>query len=101
MGGASGAGGNSKWWCAPFGADAATGCDYLGAARPLEQVKNNQEEKKIKGKYQEYLGASSRSSGLGSYRAPAKVCPIQDDEDGHLSYKLGDIIENENFRCEE
>ena len=38
MGGASGAGGNSKWWCAPFGADAATGCDYLGAARPLEQV---------------------------------------------------------------
>ena len=39
MGGASGAGGNSKWWCAPFGADAATGCDYLGAARPLEQVR--------------------------------------------------------------
>ena len=62
----------------------------------------------IKGKIsrrcpQEYLGAGSRSSGLGghgSYRAPAKVCPIQDDEDGHLSYKLGDIIENENFRCE-
>lgn len=52
---------------------------------------------------QEYLGAGSRTSGLGghgSYRAPAKVCPIQDDEDGHLSYKLGDIIENENFRCE-
>ena len=50
MGGASGAGGNSKWWCAPFGPDAATGCDYLGAARPLEQVKNNQEEKKYNGK---------------------------------------------------
>ena len=28
-----------------------------------------------------------------------QVCPIQDDEDGHLSYKLGDIIENENQRC--
>ena len=45
MGGASGAGGNSKWWCAPFGADAATGCDYLGAARPLEQVKKGGEKK--------------------------------------------------------
>lgn len=53
---------------------------------------------------QEYLGSGSgRPGGLGghgSYRAPAKVCPIQDDEDGHLSYKLGDIIENDNFRCE-
>ena len=29
-----------------------------------------------------------------------QVCPIQDDEDGHLSYKLGDIIENETQRCE-
>ena len=28
------------------------------------------------------------------------MCPIQDDEDGHLSYKLGDIIENETQRCE-
>ena len=28
-----------------------------------------------------------------------QVCPIQDDEDGHLSYKLGDIIENETQRC--
>jgi len=27
-----------------------------------------------------------------------QVCPIQDDEDGHLSYKLGDIIENETQR---
>ena len=28
-----------------------------------------------------------------------QVCPIQDDEDGHLSYKLGDIIENDQQRC--
>jgi len=27
-----------------------------------------------------------------------KACPIQDDEDGHLSYKLGDIIENDTHR---
>ncbi len=29
-----------------------------------------------------------------------QVCPIQDDEDGHLSYKLGDVIEHDNQRCE-
>ena len=40
IGGAAGAGagGSSKWWCAPFGANADASCDYLGAARPLEQV---------------------------------------------------------------
>jgi len=94
----AGNGGGSKWWCAPFGADAGAGCDYLGAgARPVEQ---------------DYLSSGSSSHRLGghgghlstiggshqSYRSAAKVCPIQDDEDGHLSYKLGDIIENENFR---
>ncbi len=29
-----------------------------------------------------------------------QVCPILDDEDGHLSYKLGDVIEHDNQRCE-
>ena len=24
---------------------------------------------------------------------------IPDDEDGHLSYKLGDVIENDSHRC--
>ena len=28
------------------------------------------------------------------------VCPIGDDDDGHLSYKLGDIIENDTHKCE-
>ena len=37
--------------------------------------------------------------GAAQYRVAPKVCPIQDDEDGHLSYKLGDIIENETHRC--
>ena len=27
------------------------------------------------------------------------VPPIGDDEDGHLAYKLGDVIEHENHRC--
>ena len=77
-GNCSGAAGNSKWWCASFGANAGAGAesdyqqpDYLGAGR----------------------------AGAAQYRVAPKVCPIQDDEDGHLSYKLGDIIENETHRC--
>ena len=27
------------------------------------------------------------------------VPPISDDDDGHLAYKLGDVIEHENHRC--
>ena len=27
------------------------------------------------------------------------VAPISDDDDGHLAYKLGDVIEHENHRC--
>ena len=27
------------------------------------------------------------------------VPPIIDDDDGHLAYKLGDVIEHENHRC--
>ena len=27
------------------------------------------------------------------------VAPIGDDGDGHLAYKLGDVIEHENQRC--
>jgi len=90
--GGNGNNGSSKWWCAPFGANAAADCDYLGVggtSRPMEQ---------------DYLSSTHRSShmssmsGHQSWKQPAKVCPIQDDEDGHLSYKLGDIIENENFR---
>ena len=27
------------------------------------------------------------------------VAPIADDGDGHLAYKLGDVIEHENQRC--
>jgi len=29
---------------------------------------------------------------------PGAVCPIGDDDDGHLSYKLGDIIENDTHK---
>merc|ERR1719348_322298 len=32
------------------------------------------------------------------YCTPVAVCPISDDDDGHLSYKLGDIIENETHK---
>jgi len=71
----SSVGGGSSWWCAPFGG--GTGAvqepDYVPPQRhqPLQQ----------------------------QWAPPApKVCPIQDDEDGHLSYKLGDIIENDQQR---
>ena len=69
---------NSKWWCASFGANAGGDADY---------------------QQPDYLGANR--AGGAQYRVAPKVCPIQDDEDGHLSYKLGDIIENETHRCEE
>ena len=29
------------------------------------------------------------------------VPPITDDDDGHLAYKLGDVIEHENHRCKD
>ena len=94
--GAAGNGGSSKWWCAPFGADGGAGCDYLGAgARPVEQDYLSSSSHRLGG----HGGHMSTLGGHQSYRSTAKVCPIQDDEDGHLSYKLGDIIENENFRC--
>jgi len=72
-----GGGGASSWWCAPFGA--GTGAvqepDYLPQA------------------------SQPRIQQIPAWSNPVpKVCPIQDDEDGHLSYKLGDIIENETQR---
>lgn len=75
----------SNWWCAPFSNNTGAEPEYL-APRPGEQ---------------DYL--SSGRGGLPSlpqqWSVPSpKVCPILDDEDGHLSYKLGDIIENENQR---
>ena len=65
--------------------------DYLGggAGRGAEQT--------------DYLGGGTgqrASQQWSTAPPPPKVCPIQDDEDGHLSYKLGDIIENEQHRCE-
>jgi len=75
-----GAAGNSKWWCASFGAGSGGETDYL--AQPQQQP--------------DYLGPNR--GGAAQYRVAPKVCPIQDDEDGHLSYKLGDIIENETHR---
>merc|ERR1712181_133518 len=74
MGGGSS---SSNWWCAPFSTNTGAEPDYLTST------------------------AGSRGiSGLPQqWSVPApKVCPIQDDEDGHLSYKLGDIIENETQR---
>ena len=29
------------------------------------------------------------------------VAPIGDDDDGHLAYKLGDVIEHETQKCNE
>jgi len=75
-GAAGGAAGNTKWWCASFGANAGGESDY---------------------QQPDYLGAN-RGGAAAQYRVAPKVCPIQDDEDGHLSYKLGDIIENETHR---
>jgi len=83
-----GSSGNSNWWCAPFSNNTGAEPEYLGP-RPGEQ---------------EYL-STGRAGAMGSGGLPQqwsvpspKVCPILDDEDGHLSYKLGDIIENENQR---
>jgi len=81
IGGAGGAPGNSKWWCASFGGATGGESDYL--SQPQQQP--------------DYLGPN-RAGGAAQYRVAPKVCPIQDDEDGHLSYKLGDIIENETHR---
>jgi len=77
---------SSNWWCAPFSTNTGAEPDYNMAPRPAEP---------------DYL-ATSRGvlpALPQQWSVPApKVCPIQDDEDGHLSYKLGDIIENENQR---
>lgn len=73
-----GATGNTKWWCASFGTNTGGEADL---AQPQQQP--------------DYLGPNR---GAAQYRVAPKVCPIQDDEDGHLSYKLGDIIENETHR---
>jgi len=81
MGGSSS---NSNWWCAPFGSSTgAAEPDYL-SNRPAEP---------------DYLSPRLPAPLPTQWSVPApKVCPIQDDEDGHLSYKLGDIIENETQR---
>jgi hypothetical protein len=80
-----GGSGTSNWWCAPFSTNTGAEPDYL-AGRPAEP---------------DYLASRAPPPGLPQqWAVPApKVCPILDDEDGHLSYKLGDIIENENQRC--
>jgi len=85
MGGGSS---SSNWWCAPFSTNTGAEPDYLA---------NNQRPPEP-----DYL-TSTGSRGISGlpqqWSVPApKVCPIQDDEDGHLSYKLGDIIENETQR---
>jgi len=82
-------GANNNWWCAPFGGNTGAEPDYLGggAGRGAEQT--------------DYLGGGTgqrASQQWSTAPPPPKVCPIQDDEDGHLSYKLGDIIENEQHR---
>jgi len=79
MGGSS----SSNWWCAPFGSSTGAEPDYL-SNRPAEP---------------DYLSPRLPAPLPTQWSVPApKVCPIQDDEDGHLSYKLGDIIENETQR---
>merc|ERR1719312_1550268 len=79
MGGSS----SSNWWCAPFGNNTGAEPDYL-SNRPAEP---------------DYLATRIPAALPTQWSVPApKVCPIQDDEDGHLSYKLGDIIENETQR---
>jgi len=79
MGGSS----SSNWWCAPFGGTTGAEPDYL-STRPAEP---------------DYLSPRLPAALPTQWSVPApKVCPIQDDEDGHLSYKLGDIIENETQR---
>jgi len=102
IGGAGAGGGSSKWWCAPFGAGAEGGtCDYLGTgARPggLDQEYGLSSASGLSSAAQRHMGGAVGGAGGGQWKAPAKVCPIQDDEDGHLSYKLGDVIENENYR---
>ena len=103
IGGAGAGAGSSKWWCAPFGAGAEGGtCDYLGTgARPggLDQEYGLSSASGLSSAAQRHMGGAVGGAGGGQWKAPAKVCPIQDDEDGHLSYKLGDVIENENYRC--
>ena len=52
-------------------------------------------------------GSSSLSSssmgglggGLGGPSMASAVPTIADDEDGHLAYKLGDVIEHEYQKC--
>jgi len=77
---------NSNWWCAPFSNPNTGGVepDYMRSGQSMTEA-------------QEYL--STRQQPPQQWTVPPpKVCPISDDEDGHLSYKLGDIIENETHR---
>lgn len=78
----------SNWWCAPFSTNTGAEQDY---SRPAPETQD----------YHTSASARGLPTLPAQWSMPApKVCPIQDDEDGHLSYKLGDIIENETKRCE-
>jgi len=86
IGGAGSSG--SNWWCAPFSSNTGAEPDYTLNSRPAQGGLTEA---------QEYLSARHATGGSQQWSMP-KVCPISDDEDGHLSYKLGDIIENETER---
>jgi len=77
---------STNWWCAPFSTGTGAEPDYSGGGRAPHSP--------------DYLSSSRPLGALpGQWALPQpKVCPILDDEDGHLSYKLGDIIENETQR---
>lgn len=89
-----GAGGSSSnWWCAPFSSNTGAEPDYMTGVRGPQGHPGSLTEA------QDYLAARQPAPVPQQWSVPApKVCPIQDDEDGHLSYKLGDIIENETDR---
>jgi len=84
---------SSNWWCAPFNSNTGAEPDYTLNNRPAPPQGGLTEA-------QEYLASRHTTGGLGGSQqwSMPKVCPISDDEDGHLSYKLGDIIENETER---